>query len=116
MVWIVILNLIILSAFFIIDLTISVPLINTFNVANIIAVMFISIIAYNTISLGLKNKNTALILVTIGFKLLFFLAYLSVVMIFLEIPNKIMFVFTFMFAYLFGATQLVYLLQKRVKE
>ena len=84
------------------------------NIISVITVMLVSMATYFAITTGLKNNKTNLMLIALGLKFLFFLAYLFIMILFFEISNLKMFVFTFMLIYFIGAIQLVYLLKKKL--
>ena len=115
MIWVFLLNLVILLFFFLINHLLSIEVLTTPNVISVITVMLVSMSVYGTISIALNKNKTLLILVALGLKFLLFLAYLFIMILFYEITDIKMFVFTFMLIYMLGAAQLVYLLQKKLK-
>ncbi|HIF14379.1 MAG TPA: hypothetical protein EYQ86_03245 [Bacteroidetes bacterium] len=118
LVWIFLLSLTHLILFYLSNQLIAVKLLNMENVISIISVLFISLAGYMSIAFGYKSGNNKVFFTgfVLGLKFLIYLAYLFIMILFFEISNVKIFVFTFMFIYLTGTFQLSYLLQKKLKS
>ena len=115
--WIFLLNLTHLFLIYLSKQLFSVNLLDEANVISIITVMLISLTAYlvTTSSYTEKKNKVSLTGVMLGAKFLIYLAYMLLMIIFFEIPNKKIFVFTFMLIYVTGTFQLCYLLLKKLR-
>ena len=115
--WIFLLSLTHLLLIYLSKQLLSVDLLDEANVISIITVMLISLTAYlvTTSSYTEKKNKVSLTGVMLGAKFLIYLAYMLLMIMFFEIPNKKIFVFTFMLIYVTGTVQLCYLLLKKLR-